>query len=227
MKKYLILVGCMLLCAGLWMTWKNNGMFRSIVPSIDDEDMQEVTLERGVSESGAPLQTYPSEKEIVENEQLGIADEDMPEISMVQSKEQLPYVYRENIYSPLVTSPDTEGSSPFSAVSINHQDEQGITKLMRAVGRGDLEAVRMLIDQNADLDLQDKQGRTALMYAVTLWGARDTDAIVKLLVEKGADWSKQDIWGHTVYYYVQNNPRISREMKKLFSEITFAEAENQ
>lgn len=217
MKKYLVIVACALLCAGLWVTKKNNGMFRSIAPAMDDEDMQEVSLGRAVSEPGSPLQTYPSEQEIVEDEQLGIADEDMPDINMVQGKEQLPYVYREDICSPVVTSPELEGPSPVSAISINYQDEYGVTKLMRAAGRGDLEAVRLLIDQNADLNLQDYEGRTALMYAVTLWGAHDTDAVIELLVKEGADWSRQDMWGHTVYYYVQNNPRISPEMKKRFS----------
>lgn len=53
-------------------------------------------------------------------------------------------------------------------VDIDHQNDQGTTFLMEAVKqKGDcLELIKLFIDYDADIDLQDNKGKTALMYAL-------------------------------------------------------------
>ena len=53
----------------------------------------------------------------------------------------------------------------------------------RAVGGGDVEAVRELVRSGADVDARDRHGQTALMLAAH----RGHREIVELLVEAGAD----------------------------------------
>jgi ankyrin repeat protein len=55
---------------------------------------------------------------------------------------------------------------------------------MNAVGKGDLEIVRLLIDKGADVNVQAKYGSTALI--MSQYAGRDREEIVRLLKEGGA-----------------------------------------
>ena len=55
------------------------------------------------------------------------------------------------------------------------------------------EIVEMLIKAGADLNVTDKNGKTALFYAQ----ASGNDDIVNMLIENGADTSIKDIEGKT------------------------------
>ena len=72
--------------------------------------------------------------------------------------------------------------------------EYGVKPLMMAAYYGHPEAVEVLADGGALLDLQDGAGRTALWYAaysnhLAMWWAayRKHPAVVRLLVGRGAD----------------------------------------
>jgi ankyrin repeat protein len=54
---------------------------------------------------------------------------------------------------------------------------------MFAATNGHLETVRYLLDKGANINLQDKLGRTALILATS----ENLEAVVKLLLDKGAD----------------------------------------
>ena len=79
-------------------------------------------------------------------------------------------------------------------VDAHAQNSAGRTALMMAATRGATRTMRVLLDDGfADVDLQDKQERTALHYAVT---AEDKEA-VDLLLAAGASTSKRDEYGRT------------------------------
>ena len=52
-----------------------------------------------------------------------------------------------------------------SGVSVDLQDEEGMSALMYAAGQGRSSTVEVLIDRGAALDLQDEDGATALIFA--------------------------------------------------------------
>lgn len=52
-----------------------------------------------------------------------------------------------------------------TSASVDNQDDNGFTPLMRAVNRASASAIRILIDAGADVNLQDKRGCSALHLA--------------------------------------------------------------
>jgi len=70
-------------------------------------------------------------------------------------------------------------------------DEHGATALIYAGGNRHIKVVRLLIENGADVNLQDKSGRTALM------GGADYPEIVEILLNNGADVNARDQWEWT------------------------------
>ncbi len=68
--------------------------------------------------------------------------------------------------------------------AVNEKDAQGHTPLHLAVGRGDLETVRVLLDAGANPNAQDQDGVTPLTLAKSYAG---TGEIADALVKAGAD----------------------------------------
>jgi ankyrin repeat protein len=69
--------------------------------------------------------------------------------------------------------------------------------LMNATKKGVISAVINLIEAKEDLDAQDSNGKTALMYAIE----NQNSGIVKLLIRAGADLDKQDDKGNTALHF--------------------------
>lgn len=70
-------------------------------------------------------------------------------------------------------------------------------KLIYTSARGNTEQVRELLDAGADIDIQDKFGRTALMLSAA-YGRADT---VKLLLDAGADIDRPSKYGWGALHY--------------------------
>ena len=66
-------------------------------------------------------------------------------------------------------------------------------KLIEAVGRGNTEQVRELLDAGADINIQDKFGETALMRAAA-WGHT---GVMELLIRAGAEIDRPNKYGWT------------------------------
>jgi ankyrin repeat protein len=67
-------------------------------------------------------------------------------------------------------------------------EEAPVQGLIDAAGRGDVEAVRSLLDDGADVDARDASGRTA----VTAAAVGDHVEVVRVLIAAGADVDLQD-----------------------------------
>lgn len=77
----------------------------------------------------------------------------------------------------------------------NLTDNHGRTALMGAAFKGDIEAVKVLIeDHRTNINLQNHAGQTAAMYA-SLFGQQE---ILEYLVQQGADLNIKDNRGNTV-----------------------------
>ncbi|WP_326997444.1 ankyrin repeat domain-containing protein [Crocosphaera watsonii] len=91
--------------------------------------------------------------------------------------------------------------------SINKLNEE----LLQATKDGDLEVVKSLVDQGADVNVKDKENATPLMRSVS----RNYQAIVKLLIEQGAHVNAINDWGYTpLKYAIKLNLKEMQQMLK-------------
>ncbi|MCR5289551.1 MAG: ankyrin repeat domain-containing protein [Treponema sp.] len=94
----------------------------------------------------------------------------------------------------------------------NSADKNNVTMLMKAVKKGDLETARKLIAAGAEIEAQDKDGWTALMYAVRF---NNDLQMTKLLLAYGANRDTKNKVGATAIKYaamVTTNPNIIFEL---------------
>ena len=83
------------------------------------------------------------------------------------------------------------------------------TDLIEAAKDGNLEVLELLLQQGANIDIQNNNGNTAL-----IWAARnDRLEVVKLLLQQGANPDLRDNHGSTFFDY------LSQDNKKEFEEI--------
>ena len=96
--------------------------------------------------------------------------------------------------------------------NINGTSDYG-TPLMAAVVKGNLNIIEMLLEKNADTNIADANGTTALHYA-TLFKQPD---IVKLLVNAGAKADVKDGRGQSAldYAVLNNNDQILKILKNI------------
>lgn len=92
--------------------------------------------------------------------------------------------------------------------SINDTNE----KLLQAAKEGDIEAVKSLVAQGADVNVKDKENATALMRSVS----RDHREVVNFLIVKGADVNAKNDWDYTPLKYAikLNLPKMQEILKQ-------------
>ena len=83
---------------------------------------------------------------------------------------------------------------------------------MEAAQIGDLKTTKLLLSNDADTNIQSKDGQTALILAV---GRKDVP-MVKLLIEHHADWNIADRLGMSALGYAKlfNNKEILEAMQQ-------------
>ena len=91
---------------------------------------------------------------------------------------------------------------------------------MVSSAKGHIEIARILIEAGADVNFQDWQGHTALMYAS---GARYSwlegninPEVVRLLLDAGADVNAKNKWGRTALHFALR--RKHSEIEKMLRE---------
>jgi ankyrin repeat protein len=85
---------------------------------------------------------------------------------------------------------------------VNTEDENKVTPLMKIISIGEtqglnLELIKKIITNGANIDAYDKNGKTALHYAMEQKSRYENRKLIKLLIEKGADVNVQDNEGNT------------------------------
>lgn len=106
--------------------------------------------------------------------------------------------------------------------NVNAQNKFGKTALMYAIQYGNLDAVKMLVEHKADVNLATFENvdgyetceydlaakkRTPLMYAA--WHANDE--VVKYLLSKGAKQEAKDTEGHDYTFYLTKNDYLRKD----------------
>ena len=101
-----------------------------------------------------------------------------------------------------------------SGISVNYKDvreNRATTPLMTAARFGHLPIVEYLLQKGADVGLTNKDGRNALMIAVSMEGEFEGDKaeqqltdVVKLLINKGINVDQQDSEGKTALMLAAN-----------------------
>ena len=82
-------------------------------------------------------------------------------------------------------------------VDVNAKDEGGITALMWAICKGNIEIIKMLLKKGADVNAKDKYGVSALALSLMSPSRWRQKEIVSILLEKGADVNAVDNFGLT------------------------------
>ena len=88
-------------------------------------------------------------------------------------------------------------------IRINDADENGDTALMYAVQNNNIELVRLLLENGADVNIENEQAETALHYAAE---QQVNLQILELLLNRGADPNSKDFIGNTpLHISIQNH----------------------
>lgn len=154
--------------------------------------------------------------EISENELLELDKMAGPAVAMESV-----YLYdyaSENKAGTQIPESLLKASADFTFIeNADEKDENGVTLLMKAAKKGDVEKIRNLIYSGADVNAKDKEGWTALMYAVRYQNNSDA---VKILLNNKASPLVKNIYGANAMMIAagfSKNPEIVNLLIKPFS----------
>ncbi len=95
--------------------------------------------------------------------------------------------------------------------NIDETDKNGRTALMLVCEKGVPEKVAELLEKGADPNIQDKRGKTALMFA-----CKSIPKKVELLLNNGASPNIQDNYGKTALYYLMDDDYYGDHDREIF-----------
>lgn len=142
----------------------------------------------------APPLEIPQDVETPEVPENGLLELDKMAVPSAAMESVYLYDYAsENKTGTQIPESLLKASSDFAFIeNADDKDENGVTLLMKAAQKGDVEKIRNLIYSGADVNAKDKEGWTALMYAVRY--QNDADA-VKILLNNKASPLVKNIYG--------------------------------
>ena len=169
---------------------------------------KEAESAKAEAEKAAALEAAEAQKKEQERLQAQIAKE-LENQKTAASKNKKEYLsdYMVYEYETVNDSDDSEESYKRIA-NPDERDAAGKTLLMRAAKDGNEWELKQLIDSEADVNLTDSDGWTALMYAVRYSGSLEC---VEKLLEAGADVTAQNTYGFSALVLAacyNGNPQI-------------------
>lgn len=113
--------------------------------------------------------------------------------------------------------------SPYERISNpDEKDNSGKTLLMKAAQAGNVEKIRQLLYSNANVNLKDNDGWTALMYAVRY---SESYECVEELLQAGADATVRNNYGSSAIILSACYNKNSKILKKLFEKYKSSDKE--
>ena len=113
--------------------------------------------------------------------------------------------------------------SPYERISNpDEKDNSGKTLLMKAAQAGNVEKIRQLLYSNANVNLKDNDGWTALMYAVRY---SESYECVEELLQAGADSTIRNNYGLSAIILSACYNKNSKILKKLFEKYKSSDKE--
>lgn len=202
------------------------------LPPVQDPEPQKLVLPEPQEESiPAPEaqqeipepQALSKEPEIQEVPEKAPEDQNSFELPINPDKSTAVARYqRENLldYAPKKTPAlpvDEDIETTQRIIEPNLSDSKGVTLLMNAAKAGNAWEVRNLISSGADINRQDKDGWTALMYAVRY---QENDSIVESLINEGANIklkNKYNVSALSLAATYNGNPNILKQLLSFYS----------
>ena len=108
-----------------------------------------------------------------------------------------------------------------SGINVNALDDDGFSPLHFAVQENHKDMVRTLLDYGATVDVKDRYGNTPLMraldscYAAMAMDRPDPGAIIKMLLQAGADPNSENNYGVKIIDSVTD---CDRDLKQFFAQ---------
>ena len=111
-----------------------------------------------------------------------------------------------------VNNGDTNSMHGYKGNIDSTNDLRGSTPLMHAAQIGHLDSLLTLLNKNADPTLQNRDGKTALMYAAQQ-GDKEGECLTQLLNHPRTNINQRDKAGRTALDYLNENSTLTAESK--------------
>jgi ankyrin repeat protein len=121
-------------------------------------------------------------------------------------------------YAAMNNNPDTIRARLAAGIPIDLPEQRAhYTPLHFAVDNGALDAVTALLDAGADIEARADRGITPLHLAVSRWRQRPDGAVIKLLLDRGADTTAGDMHGWTPHDRSKGQVGFPEDLQELLT----------
>lgn len=174
------------------------------------ENLNEKLIQAEKEEQEAEAQKLAMEKQLQEQQASKEPKVDVPASKTIDINKYNKVSLFDFAVQDEIPEPKDDGNNFEIIENPDKKDKNGRTALMLAAKNGNLEEIKLLIKSNANLNLSDKDGWTALMNAARY---QNNSEIVRILLEAGANPNQKNMYGSTALQLgavYSENPEIVR-----------------